>query len=722
MASVLLFSVFIAILSITLQLYYDYQFEKAALALRVESIVSALEPGLTNSLWMVDDQSTTVILKGILNIPEIYNVSLVTADGKTFIEGASPKGEPSISRAIELYSNSSQSRKLGELTVLATLEPLYTVLLDRALGILAGQAIRTVVIVAFFLFVFWWLVSRHLEELSNFALGVVDARRVGSVTLSRRSGIRDELSRVADAFNLLSKRILEQQKNIEELRQERNERSEEARADLLDYLDFFRQVLGRIDLAWNEGGRDDFVQRILNDLMCLMSLVGETQSRHPEEFDLPVLMEQAIETLESKEVDATTELQMMMDESLPRRVLGDQQAFRCMINYLIGGLAVLSRPSKLVLLGQVISSLDSQHLRVRINAEDNGDCLPQEWLDFLTHVPARLSEQMTVDVMAGLLKLVVFREWVSAAGGEYGFKAEAGKGNSVWFEVVVKSVPGSLAKSGGTQAASVAVVLAGFNGMRQLKLTARLDRICHLTVTASLAGLKELMSAAQGDRPVADILLLDGSVLSSSPIDCEAIKQFSVQQGIPLIALAMPEGMIPDPQLLQAAGIGAVVCDDEVDDLLSLLAAYKYDVAHPVERPFVSRSVRNWSEKAGRASEGGTRWVLLADDDVAVLQVTRLMLESMGYAVDTALHGDEAVKKLQTRAYSAVILDCWMPVMDGFEAARRIRRLRASVPIIALTGSQSARARNKAQEAGMDTFLSKPIQFDELQRVLASLV
>ena len=64
MASVLVFSSFVAILSIAFQLYYDYRVEKTALKLRIESLVKGLEPGLANSLWMIDEQSTLVILEG----------------------------------------------------------------------------------------------------------------------------------------------------------------------------------------------------------------------------------------------------------------------------------------------------------------------------------------------------------------------------------------------------------------------------------------------------------------------------------------------------------------------------------------------------------------------------------------------------------------------------------------------------------------------------------
>jgi len=732
MASVLVFSMVVATVSIVFQIRYDYEVEKAALTLRIESILRALEPGLTNSLWAMDDQGTAALLDGVLRVPEIYNVALVTAEGKTFIRGMSPQGVASISRGLTLQSRNPPHHRLGDITVLASLQPLHDILLDRALGILAGQAVRTLVVVAFFLLVFWWLVSRHLEALSNFAIDVVGAHRHGTITLSRRATIRDELSRVSDAFNLLSRQLLNQQKIIEELRRDDRERVEEARADLLEYLDFFRVALQRLAAFCNasaepvkEGAEGDALRRMMLDLTGLMALVGQATSRHQDEFDLPALLEQALHVLRAERVLEGTGLQMMMDESLPRRVVGDAEAFRQLVVSLVGGLATLSRPPRVVLLGQVISRLDNQHLRLRINAEDNGECLMQDWLDVLTHVPARLPPGLGIQDMSGLLRLLAFREWVTVVGGEYGFKAEVGKGNSVWFEAVVKAVPATASQASAEQPyGGLAVMLVGFGVARQAMLKARLGGRCQVAVAEGVDALRpwETQDAGSPGSRV-DIVLLDGALPPETPLfDRVTNWRQTLGSSSPLVALAMPQGVTPAPALLERGAIDAVVSDGEVDDLLPLFSAFRYQPAPLSEGPFISRTVRNWSKVDALAHDSALRRILIADDDEGVLQVTRLMLESMGYAVDAVTNGEDVVKRVQTRHYDAVVLDCWMPVLDGFEAARRVRRIRPELPLIALTGSQSERARIKALEAGMNLFIHKPVRFEELQTVLASLL
>jgi signal transduction histidine kinase len=113
----------------------------------------------------------------------------------------------------------------------------------------------------------------------------------------------------------------------------------------------------------------------------------------------------------------------------------------------------------------------------------------------------------------------------------------------------------------------------------------------------------------------------------------------------------------------------------------------------------------------------GTR-VLLAEDNLVNQRVAMWMLQSLGCVVDLAQDGEEAVRLARERAYDVVLMDCQMPVLDGYAAAARIRAASPRLPIVALTageGADDARAR----EAGMDGILRKPIDEDVLRAELS---
>jgi CheY-like chemotaxis protein len=122
-----------------------------------------------------------------------------------------------------------------------------------------------------------------------------------------------------------------------------------------------------------------------------------------------------------------------------------------------------------------------------------------------------------------------------------------------------------------------------------------------------------------------------------------------------------------------------------------------------------------------RARAGGAR-VLLAEDNAVNQKVAVLLLEKLGYRVDVVHDGAEAVAAVALVPYAAVLMDCQMPVMDGYDATRAIRRDEGSerhTPIIAMTASALAADELRSRESGMDDHVSKPVKLDDLRRTLA---
>ena len=121
------------------------------------------------------------------------------------------------------------------------------------------------------------------------------------------------------------------------------------------------------------------------------------------------------------------------------------------------------------------------------------------------------------------------------------------------------------------------------------------------------------------------------------------------------------------------------------------------------------------------------RTVLVAEDNAINQLVARGVLEGLGYDVVFASNGLEAVAAMSDSPgrFAAVLMDCQMPRLDGYEATRVIRKLEpagARIPVIALTGSDPDGARERCLDAGMDDFMLKPIDFDLLEGVLARWV
>jgi CheY-like chemotaxis protein len=110
--------------------------------------------------------------------------------------------------------------------------------------------------------------------------------------------------------------------------------------------------------------------------------------------------------------------------------------------------------------------------------------------------------------------------------------------------------------------------------------------------------------------------------------------------------------------------------------------------------------------------------VLLAEDLPDHLYITRGLLEECGCAVVTAPDGAEAVKAAERERPDMILLDLRMPVLDGFEAARRIRRVLPRVPMVAYTAAYSYSMTGEALDAGFDEYLIKPVTLGDMRKLL----
>lgn len=139
----------------------------------------------------------------------------------------------------------------------------------------------------------------------------------------------------------------------------------------------------------------------------------------------------------------------------------------------------------------------------------------------------------------------------------------------------------------------------------------------------------------------------------------------------------------------------------------------------PEPAPFVAR--HTLAEAEAEAEARPRAHVLVVDDNIVNQKIAVMMLERLGHRVDVAADGLEAVEAIARTDYAAVLMDCHMPGMDGYEATREVRRRSGGgrrLPIIAMTATTRAEDEQSCLAAGMDDFLTKPVTLEGLARVL----
>jgi CheY-like chemotaxis protein len=186
------------------------------------------------------------------------------------------------------------------------------------------------------------------------------------------------------------------------------------------------------------------------------------------------------------------------------------------------------------------------------------------------------------------------------------------------------------------------------------------------------------------------------------------------------LVLLTSSGQRGDGQLFADIGFAGYllkpVAQRDLTDCLRMILSHDAQEWHMRSQPLVTRHVLRVHRSHGKDR------ILLADDNLVNQKVALRFLEKLDYAVDVVNNGREAVDAWRKGNYDLILMDCQMPELDGYEATGEIRRLEAGhrrIPIVALTADAMKGAAEACLAAGMDDYLSKPIDRHQLEACLA---
>jgi CheY-like chemotaxis protein len=191
----------------------------------------------------------------------------------------------------------------------------------------------------------------------------------------------------------------------------------------------------------------------------------------------------------------------------------------------------------------------------------------------------------------------------------------------------------------------------------------------------------------------------------------------------------LPLGVSIDSNRLRSAGFAVAITkpvnpSSLLDALMDCLADSFPGTPEPAA-PLPASPPGPSPEQPEQPGSSGLPRVLLVEDNGVNRKLAQAILKKLGHSVDVAVDGQEAVDRLSERTYDLVLMDCQMPVLDGYEATRVIRDpassvLDHSVKIVAMTANAMQGDREKCLAAGMDDYLAKPIRPAELAEKLAA--
>jgi two-component system, sensor histidine kinase and response regulator len=468
---------------------------------------------------------------------------------------------------------------------------------------------------------------------------------------------------------------------------------------------------------------------IINDILDFSKIEAGKLDLETMDFDLRNTVEEALGLLAERAQTKGIELASLIEHDVPSALRGDPGRLSQILTNLLGNAVKFTEKGEVVLRVSLAEEQGDVAM-VRFEVRDTGIGMTPEQRERLFRAFTQADVSTTRRYGGTGLGLVISKQLVEMMGGEIGVESEPGKGSIFSFTARLQRQPGR-----------AQTTFTPREDLRNLRILIVDDnetnrKILHGQVISwgmkngqAEGGSKalEMLRAAERRGESYDLAILDLHMPGMDGIElAHSIKEDPSLAATKLILLTSM-GLRGEAEQARRVGFAAYltkpVRQSRLYDAIVTVVGTPAEASpapSTADTPFADR--RRSVQASSLARQQRAR-VLVAEDNQVNQRVAVRMLERLGYQADVAANGLEATEALSRIPYSAVLMDVQMPEMDGYSATRQIRRRESEsngrrTPIIAMTANAMQGDREKALDAGMDDYVPKPVQREELAAVL----
>lgn len=468
---------------------------------------------------------------------------------------------------------------------------------------------------------------------------------------------------------------------------------------------------------------------VLNDILDYSKMEAGKLSIETLEFDLREVVEETVELLAERARLKNIEVASSIPVGLPTLLLGDPGRLRQILMNLVGNAVKFTERGEVVV--NVVGEAETKSsVVIRIEVRDTGIGIPAAAQAQLFQ-PFTQADGSTTRRYGGTgLGLAISKDLVELMGGTIGLESLVGQGSSFWFSIPFQKqrVGRSLTCEGVPRLFGRRVLVVDDNATNRrivCQLLQGWQMRCYEVSGASEA--IEALRHGQAEGDAFDVAILDMQMPGMDGAGlARTIEADPALRGVRRMMLTSL-GQRLSTEEMASGGIERCLSKpvrlvELRNALVALFTPHSSSVAGlavSMIAPTVS------SPEQGQRGRGS---VLLVEDNVVNQKVAACQLRKLGCDVHVVKDGLEAIEAMRNATYSVVLMDCEMPRMDGYEATRQIRLLeregllhpstRTPVHIVALTAHAMLGDQEKCIAAGMDEYLSKPVQMSELKGIL----
>lgn len=472
-----------------------------------------------------------------------------------------------------------------------------------------------------------------------------------------------------------------------------------------DYVDTIRES-GNLLLA------------LIDDVLDFSKIEAKEIQLEDIDFNLRKLVEDVLRIARPKVTSKKIELYYFYDDEVPLLFKGDPTRVRQIILNLLnnaikftekGEIGVSVHPAEIE--ASESDTQDKFH-NIQISVKDTGIGIPPEKQKIIFNVFTQADSSTTRQFGGTGLGLAICKALVNKMGGKIRVKSEEGKGSVFTFTIKLKeSDPSVFAHISPIQAdelrdKTVFVVDDNVNARRLIRsFCQKVEMRVTAEVSSAIDGLRELDSKKElPDLIISDTLMpgMDGFEFA------QKIKDNPRFKGIKLVAISS-----------DARPGSAREAKDSGFDAFIIKPVTEKGFVNVIKTVLGDKRAQGQivtTHLAEELAEGKVK-VLVADDNLVNQKLVKILLQKIGCEAEIVSNGEEAVEKAMANEYDVCLMDMHMPVMNGIEATRKIRKKgNLTLPIIALTAAALKEGKEQCLKAGMNDFLTQPVQLNKLKQ------
>ncbi|HEX9160471.1 MAG TPA: response regulator [Thermoanaerobaculia bacterium] len=494
---------------------------------------------------------------------------------------------------------------------------------------------------------------------------------------------------------------------------------------MLDLLESTQLNVEQLDYARQAHASADQLLSIVNNVLYVSNVEAGGMGSQNVDFDLYKTLQRVVEVMKIAALGKEVEVEFFYDQQLPPVLRGNQSKLRQVITNLMDNAIKFTEEGKVMLRVTQQTETDT-HRVIRFEIHDTGIGISEEDRLLLFEKFSQIDGSQSRRFQGTGLGLATARQLVETLGGLIDVDSKPGVGSTFWF-----TIPFAKHAQGRKPIASSEL---DFKGKRALLVdhvpTSRkivhhyLDGTWGMRVDVAESATNALGMLRQAETDPYRVVIFDAMPDIDAFSFAREVHADARIANTSLIHLVATNNDV-NREKMREAGINAYVVkpvgQSELFDAMTVALAHDaLSMATPVSQPSSPQPARPADVSPDMRKRVR---VLLAEDNFLNAKLTMSQLHKLGYEADSVPNGKEAVEAIAKNDYQIILMDCQMPVLDGYQATIEIRRLDrergARRRIIAMTANALEGDREKCLAAGMDDYLAKPTKHDDLESALA---